>query len=203
MKISYTGDTTIYSTSESATSTAVGGVWRSGDKRKVNINDNMDVSSCFVGGVGVSNLVSVQAIGLYIIGFHNRSFGSNTLSVTSVSTGYEYALTNGNPYTISSTNYNIVDYVNFNAYNNNAQEWMTLPNRYNSSTGEYIGSISTVVDRVGEWTQVMLPYPLKITSAVIINSGVSSNNNDTNTNRSLIKEFVLAGSNDGYTWTNL
>jgi hypothetical protein len=100
--------------------------------------------------------------------------------VTSVSTGYEYALTNGNPYTISSsTNYNIVDYVNFNAYNNNAQEWMTLPNRYNSSTGEYIGSISTVVDEVtvlGEWTQVMLPYPLKITSAVIINSGVSSNN---------------------------
>jgi hypothetical protein len=71
--------------------------------------------------------------------------------------------------------------------------------RYNSSTGEYIGSISTVVDEVtvlGEWTQVMLPYPLKITSAVI-NSGVSSNN-DTNTNRSLIKEFVLAGSNDGY-----
>jgi hypothetical protein len=115
-----------------------------GISRKVNINDNMDVSSCFVGGVGVSNLVSVQATGLYIIGFHNRSFGSNTLSVTSVSTGYEYALTNGNPYTISSsTNYNIVDYVNFNAYNNNAQEWMTLPNRYNSSTGEYIGSISS------------------------------------------------------------
>jgi hypothetical protein len=75
---------------------------------------------------------------------------------------------------------------------------MTLPNRYNSSTGEYIGSISTVVDEVtvlGEWTQVMLPYPLKITSAVIINMD--------NTNRSLIKEFVLAGSNDGYTWTNL
>jgi hypothetical protein len=118
--------------------------------------------------------VSVQAIPVYT-SFHNRSFGSNTLSVTSVSTGYEYALTNGNPYTISSsTNYNI-DYVNFNAYNNNAQEWMTLPNRYNSSTGEYIGSISTVVDEVtvlGEWTQVMLPYPLKITSAVI-NSGVS------------------------------
>jgi hypothetical protein len=173
MKISYTGDTTIYSTSESATSTAgalvvYGGVGISG---KVNINDNMDVSSCLWGGVGVSNRVGSGNSGLYIIGFHNRSFGSNTLSVTSVS-GYEYALTNGNPYTISSsTNYNIVDYVNFNAYNNNAQEWMTLPNRYNSSTGEYIGSISTVVDEVtvlGEWTQVMLPYPLKITSAVIL-----------------------------------
>jgi hypothetical protein len=82
---------------------------------------------------------------------------------------------------------------------------MTLPNRYNSSTGEYIGSISTVVDEVtvlGEWTQVMLPYPLKITSAVIINSGVSSNNIRILI-ESLIKEFVLAGSNDGYTWTNL
>jgi hypothetical protein len=108
----------------------------------VNINDNMDVSSCFVGASG--SAISCRFRHLYIIGFHNRSFGSNTLSVTSVSTGYEYALTNGNPYTISSsTNYNIVDYVNFNAYNNNAQEWMTLPNRYNSSTGEYIGSISS------------------------------------------------------------
>jgi hypothetical protein len=67
MKISYTGDTTIYSTSESATSTAgalvvYGGVGISG---KVNINDNMDVSSCLWGGVGVSNLVSVQAIPVY------------------------------------------------------------------------------------------------------------------------------------------
>jgi hypothetical protein len=44
----------------------------------------------------------------------------------------------------------------------------------------------------------MLPYPLKITSAVI---NREYHNNDTNTNRSLIKEFVLAGSNDGYTWT--
>jgi hypothetical protein len=136
----------------------------------VNINDNMDVSSCFVGASGSAISCRFRQFRLYIIGY-NRSFGSNTLSVTSVSTGYEYAL-NGNPYTISSsTNYNIVDYVNFNAYNNNAQEWMTLPNRYNSSTGEYIGSISTVVDEVtvlGEWTQVMLPYPLKITSAVII-----------------------------------
>jgi hypothetical protein len=46
----------------------------------------------------------------------------------------------------ASTNQTTTDYVNFNAYNN-AQEWMTLP-RYNSSTGEYIGSISTVVDEV-------------------------------------------------------
>jgi hypothetical protein len=78
MKISYTGDTTIYSTSESATSTAGGGVW-SGDKREVNINDNMDVSSC----LGRRGQQPCQGnSGLYIIGFHNRSFGSNTLSVT-------------------------------------------------------------------------------------------------------------------------
>jgi hypothetical protein len=48
----------------------------------------------------------------------------------------------------------------------------------------------------------MLPYPLKITSAVLL-PGVSVIIMMTNTNRSLIKEFVLAGSNDGYTWTNL
>jgi hypothetical protein len=53
MKISYTGDTTIYSTSESATSTAGAlVVYGVGISRKVNINDNMDVSSCFVGASG-------------------------------------------------------------------------------------------------------------------------------------------------------
>jgi hypothetical protein len=65
MKISYTGDTTIYSTSESATSTAgalvvYGGVGISG---KVNIKYGR--VELFVGGVGVSNLVSVQAIPVY------------------------------------------------------------------------------------------------------------------------------------------
>jgi hypothetical protein len=44
--------------------------------------------------------------------------------------------------------------------------------------------------------QVMMPYPLRITSANFIN----------NTNGSFsgfIRDFVLVGSNDGYTWTNL
>jgi hypothetical protein len=38
---------------------------------KVNINDNMDVSSCFVGALG--QLVSVQATPVYV-GFHDGGF---------------------------------------------------------------------------------------------------------------------------------
>jgi hypothetical protein len=66
MKISYTGDTTIYSTSESATSTAgalvvYGGV----DKREGEYKRQYGRVELFCGGVGVSNLVSVQAIPVY------------------------------------------------------------------------------------------------------------------------------------------
>jgi hypothetical protein len=48
-------------------------------------------------------LVSVQATPVYTSASTTEDFTSNTLSVTSVSTGYEYALTNGNDYTISSS----------------------------------------------------------------------------------------------------
>jgi hypothetical protein len=75
-------------------------------------------------------------------------------------------------------------------------EWIS-GSGYDSTLGTYTGSYSTIVDEViisGEWTQVMMPYPL--TSANFIN----------NTNGSFsgfIRDFVLVGSNDGYTWTNL
>jgi hypothetical protein len=49
-----------------------GGGW-GGDKRKVNINDNMDVSSCFAGALRSSNLVSVQATPV-LHGFHDGGF---------------------------------------------------------------------------------------------------------------------------------
>jgi hypothetical protein len=55
----------------------------------------------FCRGVGVSNRIG-SGNALHV-GFHDGGFTSNTLSVTSVSTGYEYALTNGNDYTISSS----------------------------------------------------------------------------------------------------
>jgi hypothetical protein len=65
MKISYTGDTTIYSTSESATSTA--GRWwcMAEDKQEGEYKRQYGRVELFCGGVGVSNLVSVQAIPVY------------------------------------------------------------------------------------------------------------------------------------------
>jgi hypothetical protein len=157
----------------------------------------------FCRGVGVSNLVSVQATPVYTSASTTEDFTSNTLSVTSVSTGYEYALTNGNDYTISSssnflsTSYHA--YYPYNAYiDDTTSEWIS-GSGYDSTLGTYTGSYSTIVDEViisGEWTQVMMPYPLRITSANFIN----------NTNGSFsgfIRDFVLVGSNDGYTWTNL
>jgi hypothetical protein len=41
----------------------------------------------------------------------------------------------------------------------------------------------------------MMPYPLRITSANFINTNGSFSG--------FIRDFVLVGSNDGYTWTNL
>jgi hypothetical protein len=122
--------------------------------------------------------------------------------VTSVSTGYEYALTNGNDYTISSssnflsTSYHA--YYPYNAYiDDTTSEWIS-GSGYDSTLGTYTGSYSTIVDEViisGEWTQVMMPYPLRITSANFINNNGSFSG--------FIRDFVLVGSNDGYTWTNL
>jgi hypothetical protein len=40
---------------------------------KVNINDNMDVSSCFVGGVEVSNSYRFRQRRFYV-GFHDGGF---------------------------------------------------------------------------------------------------------------------------------
>jgi hypothetical protein len=100
--------------------------------------------------------------------------------VTSVSTGYEYALTNGNDYTISSSsNFLSTSYhYPYNAYiDDTTSEWIS-GSGYDSTLGTYTGSYSTIVDEViisGEWTQVMMPYPLRITSANFINNtmGVS------------------------------
>jgi hypothetical protein len=78
----------------------------------------------FCRGVG-SAIVSVQATPVYTSASTTEDFTSNTLSVTSVSTGYEYALTNGNDYTISSssnflsTSYHA--YYPYNAYRRHNQ----------------------------------------------------------------------------------
>jgi hypothetical protein len=70
---------------------------------------------------------------------------------------------------------------------------------YNSTTGAYIGGVSTTVSGVsysGEWLQIQLPRAIKLFNYVIScrPSYVSSQSPNT---------WVIAGSNDGATWTLL
>lgn len=76
--------------------------------------------------------------------------------------------------------------------------WWASAQIYNNSTGAYNGSISTTVSGIsysGEWIQLQMPiavvlqyYYLYVTSTTV---------------QSWPKNFVLAGSNDGNTWTLL
>lgn len=70
---------------------------------------------------------------------------------------------------------------------------------YNSTTGAYIGGVSTIVSGVsysGEWLQIQLPRAIRLFNYTITcRSGyVSSQSPNT---------WVIAGSNDGSTWTLL
>jgi len=70
--------------------------------------------------------------------------------------------------------------------------------RYNVSTGVYTGSVSTTVSGVsqsGEWVQMQLPNPIVLYS-FLLNFWWSSQ-------AYWAKSFLLAGSNDNSTWTNI
>jgi hypothetical protein len=139
---------------------------------KVNINDNMDVSSCS-GALESAIRIGSGNAGLHV-GFHDGGY-INTLSDGCVSTGYEYALTNGNDYTISSSSNflqlhtMLITRIMLISTTQPVNGYPVLV--YDSTLGTYTGSYSTIVDEViisGEWTQVMMPYPLRITSANLL-----------------------------------
>jgi hypothetical protein len=75
--------------------------------------------------------------------------------------------------------------------------WTTSPlNGYNSSTGVYNGSTTTIIDSVsylGDWLQIQLPYTIQLTRYSIFPRDVSANRAP--------NIFYIAGSNNGTTWT--
>jgi hypothetical protein len=103
----------------------------------------------------------------------------------------------------SSSEYQREDLYAYNVfrrvYVQESRVWHINPNTYNSTTGAYAGSTSTTVGtaQTGEWLQVQLPNALRVTSFVI------SAHYDTNSLKRFIKSFILAGSNDGSTWTSI
>ena len=104
--------------------------------------------------------------------------------------------------TSSNTNYNggtIGDpYVAFNdTYGSFGNVW-SAGYYYNTSTGAYIGSVSTTVSGVTqsvEWIQIQLPNPIVLYSFSLNFWWPDSNYR--------MKSFLIAGSNDGSTWTNI
>lgn len=75
--------------------------------------------------------------------------------------------------------------------------WTSSSSVYNSTTGVYIGAVSTTVSSIaytGEWVQIQTPNNLQLVSFSIL-----PRQDNSFSNRSPIN-FVIAGSNDGATW---
>ena len=80
--------------------------------------------------------------------------------------------------------------------NNNGTWWTCANATYSQGSGAYTGSTSTTISGsayLGEWIQIQLPVGIPITSYTIYNAS--------SWNGRAPKNFKLAGSNDGTTWT--
>jgi len=81
-----------------------------------------------------------------------------------------------------------------------ADQMQSPSGTYNTS-GVYIGTVSTTVSGsavTGEWMQIQLPYKLLVTTYSIM-TGVSGGG--PSYNQMFPKNFTLAGSNNGATWS--
>ena len=80
--------------------------------------------------------------------------------------------------------------------NNDAGDWQSATGRYNTTTGEYIGTMS-IGGVLGEWVSIQLPVSIIITG-ISIRSGINLGDRTWNAAPAL---WTLLGSNDGTTWT--
>jgi len=102
------------------------------------------------------------------------------------------------------------------AADNNPNTWfLTTVGTYVASSGLYAGNVKTISSGVsysGEWIQIRLPFPTRITPVAVEIQPVQRNDtlfvgtlafaNDSYKKRSP-RNFMIAGSNDGLTWTTL
>jgi hypothetical protein len=126
-----------------------------------------------------------------------------TAPVTSFS-GYGYNIYNSGVYTSSASSVNSPIEMHYKAFNydnstNATTNWWTISSTaYSASTGAYIGTMSTNVSGsivLGEWLQIQLPIPIILNNYNIYTAGTDLTRGP--------KEFRIAGSNDGITWTSV
>ena len=97
-------------------------------------------------------------------------------------------------YSPIETHYNAFNQDNSTVANNNF--WTTSQDSYSSTNGSYLGTVSTIISGVsvlGEWLQIQLPIPI-----ILNNYNIYTWPNVFTRGP---KEFRIAGSNDGLTWT--
>jgi hypothetical protein len=119
-------------------------------------------------------------------------------------TGYGYNTYNSGVYIVSASSVNSPIEMHYNAFNydnstNATTNWLTISSTaYSASTGAYIGTMSTNVSGsivLGEWLQIQLPIPIILNNYNIYTAGTDLTRGP--------KEFRIAGSNDGITWTSV
>ncbi|KAI8999656.1 hypothetical protein BC832DRAFT_594530 [Gaertneriomyces semiglobifer] len=148
-----------------------------------------------VGDVDISQRLSI-GMGNEFLPFPPVDLWANTGVVSAQPYG------NGTYVVSSSSKFNnSTQYDAWHAFTDNSAlyPWYPLTGTYNvDSPFNYVGSISTTVDGVevlGEWIQLQLPLPILLQSFDIAVLNVTTN--------FYIKEFVLVGSNDDTTFTQL
>lgn len=131
--------------------------------------------------------------------YMNETIGNPFSSNFFVKSRSKNNLENGS-YLINSSSLNVTGsspYLAFNSKTDSIETgWSSANNLYNSTTGSYIGSVSTIVDGTvysGEWIQVQFP-----SSFALRNYTVSAR---PNFEWEAPKNFIVAGSNDNNSWT--
>lgn len=136
---------------------------------------------------------AVASAGLLVQG----ALSSDTALPASMTTFPSVAMTsNAGPGGFTATASSTLDGVRaaYRAFDKTATQWACAASRYDSTSGAYVGAISTTVDGAtvqGEWVQIQTPVPFKLYNYTLTDTGPRE------------KQWTLAGSTDGASWTSL
>jgi hypothetical protein len=160
---------------------------------------NLDIRELQVYDVALSD-AQVAALRLSLIAKYPKSLPPGALTADSTTlTREDYA--NGlYVASASSSNGSLSFYASKAFARSTTSFWASADNKYNASTGVYVGTEKTTVDGTdvsGEWLQIQMPVACAVTSYTF--SPRLENLHD----KRAPSSFVLAGSNDGATWARI
>jgi hypothetical protein len=160
-------------------------------------------------GINTENYANLDIENFYL---YNRALDNSEISsitkftnipLTSFITKSQSPNLETGQFSISSSSLNISSSSSYLAFNSSSDTiesgWSSSSGLYNSTTGAYIGSVSTLVsgsNYSGEWLQVQFPASFSLqTYSVSARPGYETQESP--------KSFILAGSRTGTTWVLL